>query len=232
MAEDVGTPPPHSAPEGPHGSKMPAFLTRKYGPLSGWAWGLIVAIGIGGIMMLRRRASSGSTAAASAPVGTPTGSGATGFTQDQLGQLQGLVNGSVASSLANVAPGGGPSSSTAPVTNPLAQYVNREYTNLLGRSGDQSGVDYWTNQLLAGQSTQQQFTTFTGTPEAQSYSQSNPQAFVTGQYETLLGRQPDSAGLAYWTGVLQQNHGSHAAAAESAQFLQAAQPELNKNAGR
>lgn len=229
MAEDIGA--PHGAPEGPHGSKLPAFLTRKYGPLSGWAWALIGAVVIGGFVWLRHRgSSSGATAGAAAPVGTPVGSGATGFTADQLGQLQGIVNGSVASSLANNAPGGGTASPTGPLTNPLSQYVNGEYTNLLGRSGDSAGINYWTSQLLGGQSTQQQFTTFESTPEAQAYAQSNPQAFVSGQYETLLGRQPDSAGLTYWTNQITQNHLT--AGQESAQFLQAAQPELNTNAGR
>lgn len=225
MAEDIA--PSHGAPEppgdGPHGSHMPAFLKRKYGPLSGWAWALIAAVGIGFIILVRKRRSGGSSQAASAPVGTPVGSGATGFTQDQLGQLQGIVNGSVASAYANNAPGGGTASSTGPTTNPLAQYVNSEYTNLLGRSGDTSGVTYWTNQLLGGQTTQQQFTAFEGTQEAANYAQTNPTGFITGQYETLLNRQPDAAGLAYWQSYLQ----THGVTNESATFLQAAQPEIN-----
>lgn len=225
MADDFGGGAPAGG-DGPHGAHLPKFLTKKYGPLSGWAWGIIAAVGVGLVMYLRARsaASSGAAAAAS-PVGTPVGSGATGFTEDQLGQLQGLVNGSVTQALAGSA-GSGSSSASGAATNPLSSYVNSEYTNLLGRSGEQQGVSYWTNQLLGGQTTQQQFTAFESTPEAQAYAASNPTGFVTGQYETLLNRQPDQAGLTYWTQQLAQNNAS----AESVQFLQAAQPELGANA--
>jgi hypothetical protein len=206
------------------------FLTKKVGPLPVWGYVAIGGVLLGLVLYLRRRSSSaGAVDTSATPVGAPTGSGATGFTQDQLGQLSSLVNGDVTSQLASSgstsSAGTSPTAgSTGAVTNPLAQYVNEEYQQLLGRPADSSGSAYWSNQLAGGQTPQQQFLAIGGTQEAQQYAAGNPGAFVTGQYETLLNRQPDSAGLAYWTGVLQQNHGN--TALESQQFLQAAQPEL------
>jgi hypothetical protein len=220
-----------------HGAHMPGFLTKKYGPLSGWAWGLIIAVGLGLIMYMRSRSAASSTGQGTATgsgaldvSGAPVGSGATGFTADQLGQLSSIVNGEVATGLANAAPGssstdtGGTTAASAPATNPLSAYVNEEFSNLLGRAPDAGGASYWGGQLANGQTSSQQFLAIESTPEAAARASSDASSFVQGQYEQVLGRQADSAGLAYWTGILNANHGN--TGAEAAQFLQAAQPEL------
>jgi Domain of unknown function (DUF4214) len=46
------------------------------------------------------------------------------------------------------------------------------------------------------------------------------QQFVTAQYQSILGRSPDQAGLTYWTNYYQQNPG-----AEPSAFLAAAKQE-------
>jgi hypothetical protein len=207
------------------GMHMPAFLTKKVGPLPVWGWGGIVAVGLGGILYLRSKSASSTASTTPAVAGgtMAAGSGATGFTEDQLGQLTGLVNGEVASALANAAPGTSPTVGTGTATNPLAAYVNQEYTDLLGRPADTAGATGWVNQLLGGQTSSQQFLAIESTPEAATYAAQNQGVgFITGQYEDVLGRQPDAAGLAYWQGQLAKV----GASGESAQFLQAAQPEL------
>ena len=228
MPDDVG------GGGGEGGGKL-GFLKKKAGPLPVWGWAVAGGLLLGLMLYLRSRASASSSTGSPTAVGTPVGSGATGFTADQLGQLQGLINGSVASAMpgASTTPAPatdtGTTSTTSPaVTNPLAQFVNAEFGNLLGRPADAGGSSYWANQLAGGQSSQQQFLAIESSPEAAARAQSDASGFVQGQYEQLLGRQADAGGLAYWTGVLNANHGN--AGQESAQFLQAAQPELKAKA--
>ena len=45
-------------------------------------------------------------------------------------------------------------------------------------------------------------TLFYGSPEYVQRSGGNDQAFVTSLYVSILGRQPDAGGLAYWLGLL------------------------------
>ena len=76
-------------------------------------------------------------------------------------------------------------------------WVDAIYRDLLGRSADQQGEDFWTGQAAA----HGRFTVAFGF----AISEEREKKRVTGDYQHLLGRGPDAGGLAYW--VSQFVHG-------------------------
>jgi hypothetical protein len=82
--------------------------------------------------------------------------------------------------------------------------VESYYETFLGRQGDPAGVHGWVNALLSGRFEQQVEQAFLMSPEYQS-THSDDSAFITGLYQDLFGRAPDSAGSLAW--VLALQHG-------------------------
>ncbi|MCU1451991.1 MAG: choice-of-anchor protein [Acidimicrobiales bacterium] len=83
----------------------------------------------------------------------------------------------------------------------VSAVVNQFYLDTLGRPGDAGGVAYWTNRIRTGASTPAQVAAeFYASDEYFHHTGGTNQAWVTAVYHALLGRAPDSAGLAYWTG--------------------------------
>jgi len=69
-----------------------------------------------------------------------------------------------------------------------ANFVANLYKTQLGRQGDQSGFDYWTNKLQAGEfSKDDVYSHFAYSPESQ--------AKISGLYQKNVNRAPDSEGL-------------------------------------
>jgi len=94
-------------------------------------------------------------------------------------------------------PGSNPAT---PTPNPYQSYVNSLYQNVMGRAADESGQQYWTNQLSSGaQSTQDVLNQFAGSKEFQNLYSTNPTQAVSNLYQTALGRAPEQGGLDYWT---------------------------------
>jgi Domain of unknown function (DUF4214) len=85
------------------------------------------------------------------------------------------------------------------------QFVTALYSDVLGRDPEPGGVAYWVNQINTGaQTVQQVATAFVNSPEAATSPTSvlaNP-TIVT-LYGDLLGRFPDSSGLADFTTAFQ-----------------------------
>jgi hypothetical protein len=95
--------------------------------------------------------------------------------------------------------------------------ISQLYQSILGRAPDPSGLAYWQGQLANGvplESIKQQFQ---AGPEAQARAaQTTPATSTTaaapaagadqisGLYQSILGRTPDAAGLAYWQSQLQK----------------------------
>lgn len=83
---------------------------------------------------------------------------------------------------------------------PNAQYVGAAFEDVLGRSPDQSGLAYWTQQL--DQAAPRSTVAALIDHSAEYFGN----IIITPAYLRFLGRAPDAAGLAYWVDQM-QHHG-------------------------
>ena len=100
-----------------------------------------------------------------------------------------------------------PEYSAKNVTN--GAFVQSLYENVLGRAGDQAGINNWTQVLAAGTSRAAVAADFIGSPESSQIS-------VDGDYNDFLGRVGDTAGVNSW--VAQIQNGSMTMAEVAAAF--------------
>ncbi len=85
------------------------------------------------------------------------------------------------------------------------QFVALVYQNVLGRTPDQAGFDYWVNQLNSGAQTRGQV--MAGFSESDEYkARSGNWVYVVQMYVGMLRRSPEQAGFDYW--VNQMNQGT------------------------
>ena len=97
------------------------------------------------------------------------------------------------------------SSGTSATRSQIEAYVKRCYTQILGRSGDSDGINYWTTLIQNGQSRPVDVAkSFVGSREF-SLKQLNNTEFVKVMYRAFMGREYDTGGLNYW--VNQMNRG-------------------------
>jgi subtilisin family serine protease len=81
--------------------------------------------------------------------------------------------------------------------------VNGIYEQYLHRAADPTGVANWVGQMQSGTVSYETIRGYIlGSQEFQNDLAAEYPDYVTGLYETLLGRAPDAAGLAYWTQML------------------------------
>jgi hypothetical protein len=78
-------------------------------------------------------------------------------------------------------------------------FVDRVYRNVLGRSPDAAGWSYWTSLLARGLTRGDLMLAFTESPEYRVATDADAQVVML--YAGMLGRVPEPAGLAYWSGV-------------------------------
>ena len=92
-----------------------------------------------------------------------------------------------------------------------AAFVQRLYVGLLGYHGDGGGLAFWVGRLQAGSSPAEVAAAFLQAGGAAGQTDAQ---FVAGLFQSLLGRAPDAAGLAFWTspGPLAGGRGAVAAA--------------------
>ncbi|MGN0638129.1 MAG: DUF4214 domain-containing protein [Huintestinicola sp.] len=93
---------------------------------------------------------------------------------------------------------------TLKVTNyvdPVSDFVERLYVNLLGRASDPRGKANHVNSLKSGRSACDVAKNFVLSTELANKKLSNKE-FVTRMYKTMLDRNPDPTGLARWTAAL------------------------------
>lgn len=85
---------------------------------------------------------------------------------------------------------------------PVAEFVNRLYVNLLQREADDSGLVSWTDVLKSGKEQGVKVAQgFIGSKEFKSRTISNTE-YIKILYRTFLGREADSSGLNSWLSVL------------------------------
>ncbi|MGC9457622.1 MAG: DUF4214 domain-containing protein [Halothiobacillaceae bacterium] len=80
------------------------------------------------------------------------------------------------------------------------QFVNLVYQNVLGRTPDAEGLNYWVGQLQSGMSRGALMVGFSESAEYQARSYNQVQ--VTMIYQGMLRRVPDQAGFDYWVQAL------------------------------
>lgn len=81
-------------------------------------------------------------------------------------------------------------------------FVGRLYRIALGRSADQAGINDWTGRLINKKETPKQVAKgFIFSAEVNKRQLDNTE-FVTLLYRTMMGREPDDAGLQDWVGRL------------------------------
>jgi pimeloyl-ACP methyl ester carboxylesterase len=87
---------------------------------------------------------------------------------------------------------------TSQLGNP--QFVTFLYQNLLHRTPDLAGLNFWTNMLVGGANRGEAVLGFESSPE---FLPANPglpnQVTVSMVYEGILGREADPSGFAFWT---------------------------------
>jgi Ca2+-binding RTX toxin-like protein len=105
----------------------------------------------------------------------------------------------------------------ATVTSAQQTAITNLYIGLFNRAPDAAGLEFWAQALANGAS----LNTITGGFIASLESQTiytpaqTADQFVSTFYQTVFGRAPDAAGLAFWTGVLNAAGGTSSAAAKA-----------------
>lgn len=233
----------------PDGGGVKGTLTKKVGPLPVWGYGVIAVGGFVAYRFLQSR--SGATAAVADPNATIPAAGALTTATDsntttlsgQLTDLQGTdtailtalqsiggLNGTPAPIVPSTpAAPATPTGTGAPDNNGYSYEVQQIFHDLLprpnGASSDPGGAAYYT-QLSKTMNPADVFLQIENSVEAQQLAANNPQGFINGQYQYGVGRTPDAAGAAFWTGEL----ASKGVAQESRDFIAAAGQE-NKALG-
>ena len=87
--------------------------------------------------------------------------------------------------------------------------VDRLYSEVLGRSGEVAGRNYWLGRMVAGLRFEDVAVQFYGSAEYYAASGS-ASGFVTRLYDALLHRAPDAPGLAYWVAELESGRATPA----------------------
>ncbi len=93
----------------------------------------------------------------------------------------------------------------------LADYTQivRLYVSVLDRVPDSAGLKYWADALADGMPLENIVRDFLQTPEAQATYPDNASTddFVASFYQAVFNREPDAAGLQFWTDALWANGG-------------------------
>ncbi len=109
------------------------------------------------------------------------------------------------SSWAQIIPNYGASWAEVPTPEEIANtkaFVERMYTVALGRAADTAGVEYWADKLLSGSADGAAISNgFIMGDEFFSKGYDNA-SYVNVLYKTYFSREPDTAGMEYWTGLL------------------------------
>lgn len=79
-------------------------------------------------------------------------------------------------------------------------FVEQVYLNVLGRSGEEEGVVFWTGQLAAGMTRGEMMTMFSESPENIVATSAQVDVIVT--YRGMLDRKPDAEGRAFWVELI------------------------------
>src|SRR5438105_3853187 len=94
-----------------------------------------------------------------------------------------------------------------------SNFVLDNYNNYLHRSAAGSDISGWVNAMQAGLSEEAVSASFLSSDEYYLKQGGNNTGWLTGLYQDLLGRAPDTSGLTNWLQVLQRGTARNAVAA-------------------
>lgn len=83
-------------------------------------------------------------------------------------------------------------------------FIRALYAEFLGRNADDNGVSFWSSALHQGMSRDKVIASFLQSSEYTGKT-SDPVTYLESLYDHLLQREPDVAGLKYWTEILKKN---------------------------
>jgi hypothetical protein len=92
---------------------------------------------------------------------------------------------------------------------PIIESVYQKY---LGRTPDAGGLAFWIQRMFDGLTDEQLEANLIASPEYFQRAGGANRSWVDAMYQDLLGRQPDSAGEAFWVGQLQLGMSRHSVA--------------------
>lgn len=84
-------------------------------------------------------------------------------------------------------------------------FVNRLYDVILGRTPDGEGQEYWSKQLLEKKRDAASVVSDFYTSAEYKASNKTDEQYVTDLYQSVMGREADAEGKAYWVGVLKNS---------------------------
>ncbi len=190
---------------------------RKLGPLEVWQWGAGV-VGLFALYFAYRSyrgggaATTGATATTTPSVSTvpPSDTATTGAQTAVTGQLDNITRGlSGLSAQVAAVPQAVLTAVPALTAAPTAVQANPTPGSSSGATG---GLANWQ--------------AFEASPAALSLADTNQSAYVTAQYQSVLGRAPDTGGAAFWEKMLGSNPTQAQVTAENQAFLGATGPEI------
>lgn len=176
------------------------FLKKKAGPLEVWQWAVGV-VGLVAAYLAYKSFKGGGASGQPATVGGTISSvppGDLGTTQPQTALSGQLQN----------------------IEGQLGQIASQTSPAAIQANSNPSGTSSSTLGGLAN------WQAFTQSPAALSLADTNSQAYVTAQYESILGRAPDTSGLQYWEGQLGSAPTQAQVTAENQAFLGATANEI------
>lgn len=89
----------------------------------------------------------------------------------------------------------------------IEAFVDRLYTNVLQRTYDVNGMNYWVDELVSGAQTGAEVAGgFFFSPEVKSRGLSKRE-YVQMLYNVMMNRTPDEDGLNYWLGLMENGYG-------------------------
>ncbi len=120
--------------------------------------------------------------------------------------------------------------SPAAAQNPFqANQIESWYERYLQRSADPAGMQMWLNEFASGASAENVQAAILASDEYYQLHGSNPQGFVVGLYQDVLGRTPTADEVQLWLNSWRQARGQRQQVANT--FMVAARAELANQAG-
>jgi hypothetical protein len=87
-----------------------------------------------------------------------------------------------------------------------AVLVQSDYQKILGRAAAPVEVAGWVNAFQKGVTNEQIVAGFVSSPEFFQKNNSNVDTWLASAYQDILARNPDQAGLNFWTSLLHPSH--------------------------